>query len=205
MVLLSCFFVSCGKRRSTVTPPSSSSAEVTSSLGAEIPSQYESLEVLPGDKAVFDRPVDPGQMPRTLVHDTPSMDKQSWGNYSYLGAAKAFKAICGFTPPEWVKPLTGTFYVSLRKSGTVVQSVLEFQIDPEKRTDLEKLIVEANAREFPQRLPVIFYSGSNPPVSSGAYIDFKADGKVKESMAVAIDEKGTVTLRASRGPVGWDD
>lgn len=170
-----------------------------------MPSKYESMEVLPGDKEIFSRPVEPGQMPRTLIHDSPLMNRQSWGNYSYNGAAKAFRTICGFNPPDWVEPLKGTFSVSIRRSGSVVQSLLEFKIDPARRSELEKLIVESNAREFPQRWPVIFYSDSSIPDSSGAYIDFKADGKEKESMAVRIDEKGVVTLRASRGPVGWDE
>jgi hypothetical protein len=203
LLLFSWGLVSCGK-----TKDPSPLKENSSGAGEDIAplsSRYQSKEVLPGSREVFERDVRPGQTRRTLAHATPSMDKDSLGNYSYLGAAREFKAICGFDLPDWVEPREGNFTVSVKRSGPVRHSWLEYQIDPARRAELEKLITEANAREFLQRHPVKFYSGSDPAVSSGAYIDFKPDGKVKESMAVSIDDKGTVTLRASRGPVGWDD
>jgi hypothetical protein len=173
----------------------------------EVPtlSKFQSREVLPGSRDNFSRPNRPQDTPKSLAHDTPSMDKKARGSYSYLGAAREFKAICGFNLPDWVEPLKGGFSVFHSGGGFVRQSTLEYKIDPARRAELEKLIAEANAREFPQRAPVIFHSTSGPAVSSGAHIDFKPDGKVKESMAVRIDEEGIVTLRASLGPVGWDD
>jgi hypothetical protein len=207
LLVLSWGLVSCDKTKDPFPSKENSSGAKAGQGIVPQSSRHQSKEVLPKSREVFERNVRPGQMRRTLVHDTPSMDKDSLGNYSYLGAAREFKAICGFDLPDWVEPREGNFTVSVKRSGPVRHSWLEYQIDPARRAELEKLITEANAREFLQRHPVKFYSGSDPAVSSGAYIDFKPDGKVKESMAMAvsIDDKGTVTLRASRGPVGWDD
>jgi hypothetical protein len=205
LVLLLCCVDSCDKRSVSNSGPTTNPVEVIADAGEPIPLKYGSMEVLPGDKALFNRPVAPGQTARRLIHDTPSIDTQSSGNYSYLGAAKAFKAICGFNPPDWLEPINGRFSVSIRKDGPVVQSVFEFKINPEMRLELEQLIIEANARQFPQRRPITFFPSSTSPGRRVGYIDFFPNAELKEAMAVTLEENGTVTLRASRGPLGWDD
>ncbi len=204
LLLLPWILLSCGKKEdSSIAKENSSGGEAGQDI-APLSSRHQSKKLPPGSQEDYDRYVKAGGGP-SIAHDNPPLDREATGVYSSLGAARVFRSICGFDIPEWVEPLKGNYFVDIRRHGPVRQSWLEYKIDPARRTELEKLITEANAREFPQRHPVKFYSGSNPAVSSGAYIDFKSDGKVKESMAVRIDEEGIVTLRASRGPAGWDD
>jgi hypothetical protein len=200
LLLFSWGLLSCDKKEPRPLTAASKSEETE----APIPLKFQAGKLPSGSQEDYDRYVKAGGDP-SIADDIPPLDREVTGVYSSLGAARVFKAICGFDIPNWMKPLKGNFFVSIRKSGSVRQSWLEYKIDPARRAELEKLITEANTREFPQRHPVKFYSGTSPAVSSSAYIDFKPDGKVKESMAVRIDEEGIVTLRASLGPVGWDD
>lgn len=91
------------------------------------------------------------------------------------------------------------------RGGNRRTSDLEYRIPTEKRSELERLVVEANAREHPRRLPVTFYSSSRSEGTRVGSITFKPDGVVDESISVIIESDGAVRLRASRGPVGWED
>lgn len=201
LLLLSWGLLSCDKK---ATHPSATAPKPEKRVES-IPLKFQSEEVLPGSKEVYSSPIWENDIPLSIAHETPSMDKKARGVYSYLGSARVFKSICGFDIPEWVEPIKGDFSVSLRRSGAVRLSTVEYKIDPARRAELEKLITEANAREFPQRTPVIFYPSTSQVGARVGYISFKPDGKVKESMAARLEEDGTVVLMASQGPVGWDD
>ena len=95
-----------------------------------------SKEVLPGNLSDFAKPVGEGQTPRTIVHDTPPMDREARGFYSDLGAANEFKAICGFELSEWVEPINGRYYITVNGSIFVSQASLKYKIDPNQRDEL---------------------------------------------------------------------
>jgi hypothetical protein len=200
LLLLSYGLVSCDKKEAS----SSTAASRSEEKEAPIPIKFQSKKLPPGSQEHYDRSVKAGGSP-SIAHDIPPLHREARGVYSTLGAAKEFKALCGFDLPGWVEPLKGNFNISMRKSGAVRQSILEYKIDPTRRAELEKRIAEANAREFPQRYPVIFVQSSSQPGARVGSIGVIPNGKVKESMAVRIEEGGTVVLIASRGPVGWDD
>lgn len=170
-----------------------------------IPERFRSMDVLPGSKEDMARYVKPGETPRLLAHDVAPLDKEARGAYSYLGAARVFKSICGFDLPEWVEPLKGSYSVDIRRRGPVRHSNVEYKIDPARRSELERLIVEASKSAFPQRHQITFVPSSSLVGARVGPVAFESDGKVKESMAVRLEADGKVVLRASRGPVGWDD
>lgn len=207
LLLLPSSLVCCRKKETShpATGESSRAAGVEPiDHGIPPASKYKSERLPRGSQEDYDRYVKAGGTP-SIAHDTPPMDKMASGIYSYLGAARQFKAICGFDLPDWVEPVKGNFTVSIRNSGAVRQSWLEYRIDPARRAELERLISEANARQFPQRHPVEFVQSSSQPGTRVGFIDFKPDGNVKERMGATLEEDGTVTLRSSRGPVGWDE
>ena len=84
-------------------------------------------------------------------------------------------------------------------------SELEYRIPTEMRSELERLVVEANSREHPRRLPVTFHPSSSSEGTRVGSITFKPDGVVEESMSVIINSDGVVRLVARRSPVGWED
>jgi hypothetical protein len=199
-VVISCGLVSCGRNENA--PPNSGT--LTETPAAPVDRTFQADDVLPGSREVYERLVRNGGKAE-LADDIPSMSSKGIHFYSRVGSARAFMAICGFQMPDWVEPLGGRAGVSQVTGGTLRTSDLEYRIPTEKRGELERLVVEANAREHPRRLPVTFYSSTREEGTRVGSITFKPDGVMDESMSVIIESDGVVRLRASRGPVGWED
>ena len=199
-VVISCGLVSCDRN---VNPPRNPET-LTKTPAAPVHRTFQADDVLPGSREAYERLVRNGGKAE-LADDIPSMSSEGIHFYSRVGSARAFMAICGFQMPDWVEPLEGRAGVSQVSGGTLRTSDLEYRIPTKKRSELERLMVEANTREHPRRLPVTFYRSSREEGARVGYINFKPDGVVDESMGVIIKSDGVVRLRASRGPVGWED
>ena len=201
---LSLGLLSCDKMEA---PPFSAAPE-SGEREESIPVIFQSKDILPGSKEAYFSSTWKNDIPRSIAHDIPSMDKEARGAYSYLGAARVFKSICRFDLPEWVEPIKGVFSVSMRRSGPVRHSTAEYTIDPARRAELEKLIVEATEAETAHRHKLVFVT---QPIygeqSSARFASFEHNPaeKVKERTYILLKDDGTITLRVSRGPVGWDD
>ena len=199
-VVISCGLVSCDRN---VNPPPNPGT-LTETPSVPVDQTFQANEVLPGSREAYERLVRNGGKAE-LADDIPSMSSEGIYFYSRTGSARAFVAICGFQMPEWLEFSGGRAWVHEARGGNRRTSDLEYRIPTEKRGELERLVVEANSREHPRRLPVTFYPSSSEEGTRVGSITFKPDGVVDESMSVIIESEGVVRLRASRGPVGWED
>ena len=199
-VVISCGLVSCDRN---VNPPPNPGT-LTETPSVPVDQTFQANEVLPGSREAYERLVRNGGKAE-LADDIPSMSSEGIYFYSRTGSARAFVAICGFQMPEWLEFSGGRAWVHEARGGNRRTSDLEYRSPTEKRGELERLVVEANSREHPRRLPVTFYPSSSEEGTRVGSITFKPDGVVDESMSVIIESDGVVRLRASRGPVGWED
>jgi hypothetical protein len=199
-VVISCGLVSCD--RNVNAPPNPGT--LTETPAAPVDQTFQADDVLPGSREAYERLVRNGGKAE-LADDIPSMSSEGIYFYSRTGSARAFMAICGFQMPEWVELLGGRAWVSQVTGGNRRTSYLDYRIPTEKRGELERLVVEANAREHPRRLPVTFHPSSSSEGTRVGSNTFRPDGVVEESMSVIINSDGVVRLVARRGPVGWED
>jgi hypothetical protein len=73
-------------------------------------------------------------------------------------------------------------------------------VSTEKRGELERLVVEANSREHPRRLPVTFYPSSSEEGTRVGSITSKPDGVVDESM---VSLSATASVHACEAGGMW--
>ncbi len=109
-----------------------------------------SIDVLPANAEMLKRPITPNNPARILAQDTPTLDREASGPYSYLGAAREFKYCTGADMPDWVKPVEGRYTVSKRAPGFLCNTKLVYEVDSARYSELQRLITEGIARRWPE-------------------------------------------------------
>lgn len=102
-----------------------------------------SPDVLPGSAKILKARLHPNDPPAFLAHDTPALDRRAKGAYSYLGAAREFRNLCGIDLPDWLTPKKGGYHVSRSGKSFRCSSTLQFKIDPQRRDELKQLLSQA--------------------------------------------------------------
>jgi hypothetical protein len=166
-----------------------------------------SKEVLPGSQARFATPAGEGEIPNTLIHDTPPMDKKAHGQYSYLGAANEFTSICGFEMPEWVQATEGEYYITKHGKNFISQAQIQYVIDPARLDELAGLIVENVAKQRPNLYAITFSMQPIPgkPDAKSAGYEIKTESGRVDAYSMVLFADGNITLSNTRGPKGWDN
>lgn len=184
-------------------PPAVGSAE---RVGRDLGAQF-SEEVLPESAKQYQHTPRSGDTPILIAHDSPPMDKEAIGPFSYLGAAREFQSICGFSPPKWVESVKGSYDVSLHSGEFVSQTHLECKIDSGRIDELTTLIAQAYLERWPDRPPLKWVFRQPDP--SGlkywtAYIWVKEGRMRLYDVTIGLDSSGKMRVFNTRGPDGWD-
>ena len=201
-LIAGCFLIfSCGREEKAAGPLSQ-----PGTLPGSLEDSF-SKDVLLGNRERFQSQIGDEIDPRKLAHDTPSMEKEARGPYSYQGAAREFKDICGIAMPDWVQPIEGEYSVGKISGKFVSQAHLLFKIDPMKIPELQHSILQAYPRRWPKALPLVpiqVPSDSNGISYWGIQYQIIENGQYLYNVSVALDSNGGIRISNTRGSTDWD-
>ena len=189
--------VSCGSKEVAPVQPASNSEAI---------GRLQSKNVLPGNQERFLQQSGQTTDPVILAHDTPSLNQEARGPYSFLGAAKEFSSICGLVMPDWVLPIEGEYNVGKISGEFVSQARLEFKIDPLRRDELIGMITEGTAIRRIGIPRLIFGSQQIENQAPARFTSYAVivNSKRSDKITIGLFSDGTVKLSNKRGPEGWD-